>query len=101
MSRKSVVLSFISENPSLISDPIQLAKLIFSKTDGKYSLKKLVKEIKSSIANTLSEEESSGGYNKVIISRETIRAKVDGEFDGNPSAAAREMGLPERTVRRW
>jgi len=101
MSRKSVVLSFISENPSLISDPIQLAKLIFSKTDGKYSLKKLVKEIKSSIANTLSEEESNGGYNKVIISRETIRAKVDGEFDGNPSAAAREMGLPERTVRRW
>ena len=101
MSRKKLVLSYISENPSLISEPIQLAKMISSDTDGQYSLKELVKEIKETISELLSDDGDKNGYQKVIMSKKTIRTKVDNEFDGNPSAAARAMGLPERSVRRW
>lgn len=101
MDRKSIVVSYISENPSLISEPIKLARLIISETDGEYSLKELIKEIKETVSELLSDDGDKDGYNTVIISHKTIRTKVDNEFDGNPSAAARAMGLPERTVRRW
>tara|TARA_R110000737_G_scaffold142599_5_gene173411 strand:- start:7717 stop:9438 length:1722 start_codon:yes stop_codon:yes gene_type:complete len=101
MNRKSIVVSYISENPSLISEPIKLARLIISETDGEYSLKELIKEIKETVSELLSDDGDKDGYNTVIISHKTIRTKVDNEFDGNPSAAARAMGLPERTVRRW
>lgn len=99
--RKSLVTSYISENPSLISDPVKLARLILSEGSNNYSLKELVKEIKETTKELLSSDEDSEGYKKVILSNKTIRTKVDHEFNGNASAAARAMGIPERTVRRW
>ena len=99
MNRKSIVVSYISENPSLVNEPVQLARKIVSDTDGEFSLQELVKEIKDTIPELLSEEGRK--THKPIISAKTIRTRVDNEFDGNPSEAARQMGLPERTVRRW
>ena len=98
--RKSLVTSYISENPSLISDPAKLARLILSETNSNYSLKELVKEIKETTTQLLSSDDEDS-RKRVILSGKTIRTKVDNEFDGNASAAARAMGIPERTVRRW
>lgn len=100
-NRKSVVTAYVSENPSLISDPAKLARIILSETGGEFSLKELIKEIKVVASNLLSSDEDDEGYKKVILSSKTIHTKIDNEFDGNASAAARAMGVPERTVRRW
>ena len=99
MNKKSIVVSYISRYPSLTHDPVKLARLILAENDD-YSLKELIKEIKDTLPELLDEEEGSG-YKKLIISKKTIRTKVDNEFDGNASAAARAMGVPERSMRRW
>ena len=63
-------------------------------------MKELVKEIKETTTQLLSSDDEDS-RKRVILSGKTIRTKVDNEFEGNASAAARAMGIPERTVRRW
>lgn len=99
MDRKKLVVSYMSSHPSLIHEPAKLARVILRDND-EYSLKEIIKEIKDTLPELL-DEEDNGGYKKLILSKKTIRTKVDNEFDGNASAAARAMGVPERSMRRW
>ncbi len=99
MSKKRTIVSYISKYPSLTHDPVKLARAIVADNDS-YSLKEIIKEIKETLPSLLDDDDSSG-YKKIIVSKKTIKTKIDNEFDGNASLAARSMGIPERTVRRW
>ena len=96
---ESIILSHISSNPSMISDPVALARQIKA-TGVSLPLPRIIKLVKDRIAELLVEEQTDG-YQKIVMSHQSIRTKVDREYGGSCIEASKSLNIPVRTLQRW
>lgn len=98
-----IIKEWIDKNPGSINSITTASKKIFAEGNVSMTARQIAKRIPEIIKHFsfLESTEYLDNVNSLTISHETLVKKVDEEFDGNISLAAREMRIPRSTLQRW